>query len=181
MENFNPIDHVLISEEQLKKKVKELASRINRDYAGKELLLVGVLKGSVMFAVDLMREITVPVEVDFMAVSSYGSGAKTSGVVKILKDLDHSIEGKNILIVEDIVDSGLTLSYLKEMLLARNPASVRICTILNKPSRRNAVIDVDYNGYDIPDEYVVGYGLDYDQKFRNLCYVGVLKREVYEK
>ena len=145
------------------------------------MLLIGVLKGSVMFAVDLMREITVPVEIDFMAVSSYGAGATTSGVVKILKDLDHSIEGKHILIVEDIIDSGLTLSYLKEMLIARGPASVRICTILNKPSRRKAVIDVDYNGFDIPDEYVVGYGLDFDQKYRNLPYVGVLKREVYEK
>ncbi len=181
MEQFNPIERVLLSEEQLKKKVKELASKINRDYVGKELLLIGVLKGSVMFAVDLMREITVPVEIDFMAVSSYGAGATTSGVVKILKDLDHSIEGKHILIVEDIIDSGLTLSYLKEMLIARGPASVRICTILNKPSRRKAVIDVDYNGFDIPDEYVVGYGLDFNQKYRNLPYVGVLKREVYEK
>jgi len=181
MEMESVIDHVLISEEQLSKKVKELASKINRDYAGEELLLIGVLKGSVMFAVDLMREISIPVELDFMAVSSYGSGVKTSGVVKILKDLDNSVEGKNILIVEDIVDSGLTLSYLKEMLLSRNPASVRICTILNKPSRRNSAVEVDYSGYDIPDEFVVGYGLDYNQKYRNLPYVGVLKREVYEK
>ncbi len=175
------IERVLISEEELALKVKELARRVNQDYAGRELLLVSVLKGSVMFAVDLMREIDVPCEIDFMDVSSYGSGVKSSGVVKILKDLDESIEGKNVLIVEDIVDSGLTLSYLKELLLSRNPADVRICTILNKPERRKADVYVDYIGFDIPDEFVVGYGLDYDQKYRNYPFVGILKREVYEK
>lgn len=175
------IERVLISQEELAQKVREMAEQINADYAGQKLLLVSVLKGSVMFAVDLMREIKVPCEIDFMDVSSYGSGVKSSGVVKILKDLDDSVEGKNILIVEDIIDSGLTLSYLKELLLSRNPASVRICTILNKPERRRTEIDVDYIGFDIPDEFVVGYGLDYDQKYRNFPFVGILKREVYEK
>ncbi len=175
------VERVLISEEELDKKVGELAAQISSDYKGCEVLVVTLLKGGVMFSVDLMRKISVPVEIDFMSVSSYGSSSKTSGVVKVDKDLDTPIQGKHVLLVEDIIDSGLTLSYVKEMLLARDPASLKICTILDKPSRRKVHIDVDYTGFEIPDEFVVGYGLDYAQKHRNLPYVGILKRSVYEK
>ncbi len=175
------VERVLISEEQLDKKVEELAQKISADYQGNDVLVVTLLKGGVMFSVDLMRKMSVPVQIDFMSVSSYGSSSKTSGVVKVDKDLDTPIQGKHVLLVEDIIDSGLTLSYVKEMLLARDPASLKICTILDKPSRRKVHIDVDYTGFEIPDEFVVGYGLDYAQKHRNLPYVGVLKRSVYEK
>lgn len=176
------IDHVLVSEEQLKAKVAELGAAISRDYAGKDLLLVSILKGSVVFMADLMRAVTIPCGIDFMVVSSYG-GANTSstGLVKIIKDLDQDLTGKDVLIVEDILDTGITLSHLVPMLQMRRPNSVRLCTILSKPSRRKADIEPDYLGFEVPDEFVVGYGLDYDEKYRNLPYVGVLKPDVYAK
>ena len=179
MENRD-IKEVLISEEQLAAKVAELGEAISKDYEGKKLIIIGVLKGSVVFMTDLLRKITVPVEMDFMAVSSYGSGTKTSGVVKILKDLDRLIQGYHVLIVEDILDSGMTLSYLTELLRDRNPASIRIATLLDKPDRRKVDIKPDYVGFKIPDEFVVGYGLDYAELYRNLPYVGVLAPHVYE-
>lgn len=172
---------VLFSEEQLRQKCAELGARISRDYEGKNLLMVSVLKGSVVFMADLMRHITVPCGIDFMAVSSYGSGVKTSGVVKINKDLDIDLAGRDILIVEDILDSGMTLSYLTELLRDRGPASIRIAALLDKPSRRKADVQPDYVGYVVPDEFVVGYGLDYDERYRNLPYVGILKPAVYTK
>lgn len=172
---------VLFSEEQLRQKCAELGARISRDYEGKNLLMVSVLKGSVVFMADLMRHITVPCGIDFMAVSSYGSGVKTSGVVKINKDLDIDLAGRDILIVEDILDSGMTLSYLTELLRDRGPASIRIAALLDKPSRRKAEVQPDYVGYVVPDEFVVGYGLDYDERYRNLPYVGILKPAVYTK
>lgn len=181
MKIHEDIERILIGVEDLEKKVSELADKISKDYEGKEVYLVTLLKGSVMFSVDLMRKLTIPVEIDFMDVSSYGQGTVTTGTVKVNKDLECSIEGKHVLIIEDIIDSGVTLSNIKKLLGERNPASLKICTILNKPSRRIAHVDVDYSGFDIPDEFVVGYGLDYAQKFRNLPYVGVLKRSVYEK
>ena len=173
------VQEILFSEEQLKAKVAQLGRQISRDYEGKDLLLIGVLKGSVVFMADLMRQITVPAAIDFMAVSSYGSGVKTSGVVRILKDLDRSIEGKDLLIVEDILDSGMTLSYLRELLRDRGCASVRIVSLLDKPERRKVDIHPDYAGFQIPDAFVVGYGLDYAEKYRNLPFVGVLKPSVY--
>ena len=179
MENRD-IKEVLISEEQLAAKVAELGARISKDYEGKKLIILGVLKGSVVFMTDLLRQITIPVEMDFMAVSSYGSGTKTSGVVKILKDLDRLIQVYHVLIVEDILDSGMTLSYLTELLRDRNPASIRIATLLDKPERRKVDIKPDYVGFRIPDEFVVGYGLDYAELYRNLPYVGVLAPHVYE-
>ena len=179
MENRD-IKEVLISEEQLAAKVAELGARISKDYEGKKLIILWVLKGSVVFMTDLLRQITIPVEMDFMAVSSYGSGTKTSGVVKILKDLDRLIQGYHVLIVEDILDSGMTLSYLTELLRDRNPASIRIATLLDKPDRRKVDIKPDYVGFRIPDEFVVGYGLDYAELYRNLPYVGVLAPHVYE-
>lgn len=177
----NDIQEILFTEEQLAAKVKELGERITRDYNGMELLVVVILKGSVIFAADLLREIKKHVEIDFIAVSSYGSGTKSSGIVKIIKDLNNPIEGKNVLIIEDILDSGRTLSNLTEILKTRKPKSVEICTLLNKPDRREAEVETRYSGFDIPDEFVVGYGLDYDEKYRNLPYIGILKREVYEK
>lgn len=175
------IERVLIDEKTLKEKVKQLAAQISKDYAGKTLTMIGVLKGSVPFMADLLRLVTVDVEIDFMAVSSYANQSKSTGIVKILKDLDININNKHILIVEDIIDSGRTLAYLRNLLLSRNPADLKICTILNKPERREIDIDVDYIGFDIPDEFVVGYGLDYAQKYRNYPFVGVLKRSIYEK
>lgn len=172
---------VLLSEEQLAAKVSEIGARISEDYRGKNLLLVSVLKGSVVFMADLMRAITIPCEIDFMSVSSYGSGTKTSGVVKIVKDLDINLAGRDLLIVEDILDSGMTLAYIKKMLLDRHPESIRICTLLDKPERRKADIVADYKGFEVPDEFVVGYGLDYAERYRNLPYIGVLKPEVYTK
>ena len=157
-----------------------MAKKISEDYKGEELVVVTVLKGGVMFSVDLMREVEVPVMIDFMSASSYGASSKSSGVVKIEKDLDMPIEGKNVLLVEDIIDSGCTLSYIADILRKRGPKSLEICTILDKPSRRVVDIDVKYIGFEIPDEFVVGYGLDYAQKHRNLPYVGILKRSVYE-
>ena len=172
---------VLLSEEEVDRRIKEVADQINRDYAGKEVHLICVLKGGVFFMCELAKRITVPVSLDFMSVSSYGDDTKSSGVVRIVKDLDQPLEGKDVLIVEDILDTGVTLSNLVPMLKMRNPNSVKICTILDKPSRRKADIQPDYEGFQVPDEFVVGYGLDYDEKYRNLPYVGVLKPEVYEK
>ncbi len=177
----NDILRTLISEEELHAKVAELGRQISADYAGKNLLMVSVLKGSVVFMADLMREITIPCEIDFMCVSSYGSGTKTSGVVKITKDLDIDLKDRDLLIVEDILDSGMTLSYIKEMLKQRGTKSIKICTLLDKPERRQADIKPDYSCFTVPDEFVVGYGLDYDEKYRNLPYVGILKPEVYTK
>ena len=179
MEQNRDISRILISEEELKNKVAEMGRRISQDYQGKRLMVVGVLKGSVVFMADLIRHITVPVEMDFMAVSSYGAGVKTSGVVKILKDLDRLIEGYHVLVVEDILDSGMTLGYLADLLRDRGPASVRIATLLDKPERRQVDIKPDYVGFNVPDEFVVGYGLDYADRYRNLPYVGVLKPEIY--
>ena len=175
------IDRVLISEEELSKIVKELGAKITEDYKDKNLLLVSILKGSVTFMADLMREINIPCNIDFMAVSSYGSGTKSSGVVKIIKDLDSSIEGKDLLIVEDILDSGRTLNYIKEILLARNPKSIRICTLFDKPERRDVDLYADYIGSKVPNEFIVGYGLDYNEYYRNLPYIGVLKESVYSE
>lgn len=175
------IQEILVSEAELKEKVTQLGEQISRDYAGKNLLLVSILKGSVVFMADLMRAITIPASIDFMVVSSYGAGTNTSGLVKIVKDLDQNLAGKDVLIVEDILDTGVTLSKLKPMLELRNPNSIRICTILDKPSRRKADITADYQGFAVPDEFVVGYGLDYDEKYRNLPFVGVLKPQVYQK
>ena len=181
MSQQDDILKVLLSEEQLKAKCAEMGARITRDYQGNNLLLVTVLKGAVVYLADLMRCIDLPCAIDFMVVSSYGSGVKTSGVVKIVKDLDQDLSGRDILIVEDILDSGMTLSYLKGLLQSRRPASIRIATLLDKPSRRKVDLQADYVGYEVPDEFVVGYGLDYDEQYRNLPYVGVLKPEVYTK
>ena len=170
---------VLLSEEEIRAKCKEMGARISQEYKGKNLMLVTVLKGAVVFLADLMRAIEVPAEIDFMVVSSYGSGGKSSGVVKIVKDLDVPLAGKDLLIVEDILDSGLTLSYIKELLASRGPASIKIATLLDKPSRRKVDLVADYIGFSVPDEFVIGYGLDYDEKYRNLPYIGILKPEVY--
>ncbi len=178
---FDDIERILISEEELSNIVKDLGSKISEDYKGKNLLLVSVLKGSVVFMADLMREITIPCNIDFMAVSSYGAGTKSSGVVKIIKDLDSSIEGKDLLIVEDILDSGRTLNYIKEILLARNPKTIKICTLFDKPERRDVDLYADYIGTKVPNEFIVGYGLDYGEYYRNLPYIGVLKESVYSE
>lgn len=178
-EMVNDMNEILLTQETIADKVHQLGAKISADYAGHELLLVSVLKGSVVFMADLLRSITIPVRIDFMSVSSYGAGVKTSGVVKIIKDLDHPIEGLDVLIVEDILDSGLTLSYIIEMLQSRGPKSIRICTLLDKPDRRSVPVKTDYCGFVIPDKFVVGYGLDYAEKYRNLPFIGVLKPEVY--
>ena len=172
--------NVLVNEEQLQVKVKELGQQISADYAGKEVFFLGVLKGCFVFMADLLRNIDLCCDMDFMAVSSYGSGTTTTGAVKIAMDLNKDIEGKHLIIVEDILDSGVTLSYLKKYLANRNPASIKIVTLLDKPERRKADIKADYFGFTIPDAFVVGYGLDYAEKYRNLPYIGVLKPEVYE-
>jgi hypoxanthine phosphoribosyltransferase len=171
---------VLISAADIEQKVHELGAQIAADYQEKRPILVGVLRGAIVFMVDLMRAIDIPLEVDFMATSSYGASTKSSGVVRILKDLDTVIEGRHILIVEDIIDSGLTLQYITELLWARHPASLRICTLLDKPSNRQVDIHVDYTGFTIPSKFVVGYGLDFDEIYRNLPYIGVLKPEAYQ-
>ena len=178
---FNDIERVLVSEEELSEIVKKLGAQITEDYRDKNLVLVSVLKGSVVFMADLMREIKVPCTIDFMSVSSYGSGTKTSGVVKIIKDLDTDVvEGADLLIVEDILDSGNTLYYLKEILSARKPNSIKICTLVDKPERREADIKADYIGGSVPNEFIVGYGLDYNEYYRNLPFIGVLKESVYK-
>ena len=165
---------VLISEEDVNSRIRAMAEEITRDYAGKQIHMICVLKGGSFFMCELAKRITTQVSIDFMSVSSYGSDTKSSGVVKIVKDLDESIQGKDVLVVEDIVDSGRTLSYLMEMLRDRGPASLRLCTLLYKPDRRVVDVDVNYTGFKIPDAYVVGYGLDYDQRYRNLPYIGVI-------
>ena len=169
-----PIGETLVSEEDLKRRVRELGEEISRDYAGRDLFLVGVLKGAVFFLSDLMRAIDVPSELDFMAVASYGSSTDSSGVVRILKDLDASIEGREVLIVEDIVDSGLTLSYLLRTLRAREPRSLEVCALLTKPERREVDLPIRYVGFEIPNCFAIGYGLDHDERYRNLPYVAVL-------
>lgn len=175
------IEKVLFSEEQLKSAVEKIAGEINRDYEGKEPVLIGILKGSVVFMADLMRKISVDCTTDFMSVSSYGGGTETSGSVRIRKDLDRSITGKDVIVIEDILDSGTTLSHLLEILEVRRPNSLKLCVLLDKPERRVTPVKYDYVGLTVPDEFIVGYGLDYDEKYRNLPYIGVLKREVYEK
>ena len=172
---------VLISEEDVNKKISEVAAQISRDYEGREIHLICILKGGVFFTCELAKRITVPVSLDFMSVSSYGAGTVSSGVVKIIKDLDIDLHGLDLLIVEDILDSGLTLDYIRNMLMDRKPNSIRICTLLDKPERRKANITADYKGFEIPDEFVVGYGLDYAEHYRNLPYIGVLKPEVYSE
>ncbi len=174
------IGRVLISREDLAKRVAELGAEITRDYSGKKILVLGILKGAVPFMADLIREIKLPLAYDFMALSSYGVSTQSSGVVRILKDLERSVEDVHILIAEDIVDTGLTLKYLKDNLKARNPLSVKVVTLLDKAARRKADVTPDYNGFSIPDEFVVGYGLDFNEEYRNLPYVGVLKQEAYE-
>ncbi len=168
------VGEILIGEQALQERIVELGVEISRDYAGRDLLLVGVLKGAVFFMADLMRELTVPCEIDFMAISSYGSGTDSSGVVRILKDLDINISGRDVLVVEDIIDSGLTLSYLMRSLKARKPATVEICALLTKPERREVDVPVAYVGFEIPNKFVIGYGLDFDERYRNLPYVAVL-------
>lgn len=175
----NDIEEILLSEAAIQARIKELGKMINQQYVDKDLLLVSVLKGSLMFMADLMRAIDIPHEVDFMATSSYGAGVTSSGVVRILKDLNFPIDGRHIVIVEDIVDSGRTLSYLLRILRERNPASIRIMTLLDKPDQRAVEIDVDWVGFAIPNHFVVGYGLDYNEKYRNLPYIGILKSCVY--
>jgi len=174
------IAKVLISKEELGKRVAELGAEITRDYEGKKILVLGILKGAVPFMADLIREIKLPLAYDFMALSSYGTSTQSSGVVRILKDLERSVEDVHILITEDIVDTGLTLNYLKANLIARNPLSVKVVTLLDKSTRRKVEVIPDYNGFSIPDEFVVGYGLDFNEEYRNLPYVGVLKQEAYE-
>lgn len=174
------IGRVLISKEELDKRVAELGAEITRDYEGKKILVLGILKGAVPFMADLIRQIKLPLAYDFMALSSYGVSTQSSGVVRILKDLERSVEDVHILIAEDIVDTGLTLKYLKENLRARNPLSVKVVTLLDKAARRTAEVTPDYNGFTIPDEFVVGYGLDFNEEYRNLPYIGVLKQEAYE-
>ncbi len=175
----NEIERTLLSEEEIEAKVRELGERISRDYQGKEVIAVCILKGAVVFFADLMRQIDLPLALDFMSISSYGNSRQSSGVVQIVKDMDNNITGKHVLIVEDIMDSGQTLFYLKELLMARDPLSFKVCCLLDKPSRRVAAIEPDYCGFQIPDEFVVGYGLDFAERHRNLPYVGILKPETY--
>jgi hypoxanthine phosphoribosyltransferase len=171
------VGEILVQSDDLSHRVRELAAEVSRDYEGRDLFLVGVLKGAVFFLSDLMKHLEVPCEVDFMAVSSYGSSTDTSGIVRILKDLDSPIEGREVLIVEDIVDSGLTLSYLLRTLRARNPASLEVCALLTKPERRKVELPIKYVGFEIPNRFAIGYGLDYGERFRNLPYVAVLRED----
>lgn len=175
------VAEILISEEKIQQRVQELARQIEADYERKELLMVGLLRGAVTFMVDLTRAMERPVVIDFMAVSSYGASTESSGVVRILKDLDESIEGRHVLIVEDIVDTGLTLNYILEILNRRRPASLRVCALLDKRERRLVDVPLHYRGFEVPDVFVIGYGLDFAQRYRNLPFVGVLKPEVYEE
>jgi len=173
------IESVLFSEEQLKQRVREIAAEIEKDYAGKEIMLISVLRGSFVFMADLCRAIDLPCTIDFMSVSSYGKGTTSSGQVQITKDLSEDISGRDVIVIEDILDSGNTLSYLLKLLENRHPASIRLCTLLDKPDRRTKPVQVHYSGFTIPDAFVVGYGLDYAEKYRNLPYIGILKPEVY--
>lgn len=177
----NDIQEVLISEEQIQERIKELGARLSDVYEGRTPLVICVLKGAFIFMADLVKVITVPVEMDFMAVSSYGAATRSSGVVKIIKDLDVPVDGRDVLIVEDIIDSGLTLSYLIELLRNRNAASVSVVTLFDKPAGRTVELEADYTGFVIPDEFIVGYGLDFAEKYRNLPYIGILKPEIYTK
>ena len=170
------VGETLVEAEELQRRISELGAEINRDYAGRELVLIGVLKGAVLFLADLMRELTIPCEIDFMAVSSYGSATDSSGVVRILKDLDASIEDRDVLLVEDIVDSGLTLHYLLKNLRARNPRSLEVCALLTKPERRRIDLPIRYVGFEIPNRFAIGYGLDHAQRYRNLRYVAALEQ-----
>ena len=173
------VSEILIDEEALQRRIGELGEEISADYAGRDLLLIGVLKGAVFFMADLMRRLTVPCEIDFMAISSYGGQTDTSGVVRILKDLDMNIDGRDVLVVEDIIDSGLTLSYLMRNLRSRQPQTLEICALMTKPSRREIDVPVRYVGFEIPNRFVIGYGLDFGERYRNLPYVGVLKPSAY--
>ncbi|MDY0235856.1 MAG: hypoxanthine phosphoribosyltransferase [Gudongella sp.] len=176
----NSIKEIIVSEEEIQKRVKELGAEITEAYRGKSLLVVGILKGAVIFLADLVKTIDFPVMIDFMAVSSYGKSSISTGEVRILKDLDFSVEGKDVLIVEDIIDTGLTLNYLKDILGKRGANTVKVCTLLDKVERRTVGVDIDFLGFEISDEFVVGYGLDYNEQFRNFPFVGALKKEVYE-
>lgn len=176
----NDINEILVSEEQLKEINKRLGAQITKDFAGKNLLVVGILKGSIYFLTDITRYIDLPLKLDFLAVSSYGSGTRSSGAVKIVKDIDIDLEGYDLLLIEDILDSGRTLDYVCRMLKTRGANSISVCTLLDKPERRVVDLTPEYVGCSVPDEFVVGYGLDYDQKYRNLPYIGSLKREIYE-
>lgn len=181
MENLHPdVERVLYSQAEIARRVESLGRVISQDYAGKELLLVGILKGAVVFYADLARQISLPIRMDFIQTSSYGASVHSSGSVRLIKDLDVDIRGRSVLIVEDILDTGVTLYHLKQMLADRNPESVRICALFDKPTRRQAPIIPDYMGFEIPDAFIVGYGLDFAEKYRNLPYVGVLKKSVYE-
>ena len=173
------IERVLITEEQIQEKIRDLGARITADYADRDLLLIGVLKGAFVLMADLSRHVRLPLEFDFMAVSSYGAATQTSGVVRILKDLDHEIAGRDVLLVEDIVDSGLTLNYLLKNLRTRKPATLEVCALLQKPEAQRVTLDIRYRGFDIPAVFVVGYGLDYDERYRNVPFVGTLRPEVY--
>lgn len=177
----NQIKEVLLSEEVIKEKVKVMGAKITEDYRGKDLIVLGILKGSVFFMSDLMKEIKIPCKMDFMAVSSYGDATESSGIVKIIKDLDFEIKGKDVLIVEDIIDSGITLKYLMKYLSARNPNSLEIACLLNKPERRKEELQVKYLGFDVSDYFLVGYGLDYAENYRNLPFIGILDEKVYKK
>ncbi len=168
---------VMITEEKLTRRIQQLAQQISEDYAGKQVMLLCILKGSVFFTCELARHMTIPVTMDFMSVSSYGDGTSSSGVVRLVKDLDETIEGKDVIVIEDIIDSGRTLSYLMENLSSRRPRSISLCTLLDKPQRRTCEVKVDYVGFEIPDEFVVGFGLDYAQRYRNLPFIGVLSFE----
>ena len=180
MSIHDDIKEILYTEEDLKRMVADLGNRISEDYKDKNLFMVAALKGAVVFMADLMRAIEIPCSIDFLSVSSYGAGTSTSGEVRVLKDLDTTLEGRDLLVVEDILDSGVTLSFLLKNLSARNPKSIRLCTLLDKPERRKVDIKPDYVGAQVPDEFIVGYGLDYDEKYRNLPYIGVLKPEIYQ-
>ena len=175
------IEKVLVSEEEIQQRIQQLGAQIEADYAGKNPLMICVLKGSILFFADLIRAIHIPLHIDFMAISSYGAGTTSSGEVKIIKDLDNRLDGRDVIIVEDIVDSGLTINYMTRLLHSRKPNSLRVCTLLDKPERRTVPAEVDYTGFSIENEFVVGYGLDYAQKYRNLPFIGVLKKEVYSK
>ena len=173
------LEKTLISEEEIKARVSELAKQIEKDYEGKAPTMIGVLKGSIMFYTDLVRQINLPLTVDFMSISSYGAGVNSTGEVKIIKDIDGKIGGKDVIIVEDIIDSGYSMNCLLKLFATRSPKSVKVCALLDKPSRREIPVQIDYTGFQVANEFVVGYGLDYDEKYRNLPFVGVLKPEVY--
>lgn len=178
-ELHHDVKEILYTEEQIQAKVREMGAELSREFAGRNPLVICVLKGAFIFMADLVKHLQIPLEIDFMAISSYGASTQSSGIVKIVKDLDVSVEGRDVLIVEDIIDSGLTLSYLVDVLERRNAKSVTIATLFDKPSRRTVDLEVDYTGFSLPDAFVVGYGLDYAEKYRNLPYIGVLKEEIY--